>query len=147
MSASGSAPGAETRVGLPGQIKARFEVEVHERTVGKLPRHLRMMHLQPIHAVVIRLLHMDETDALNLAPLLPPLLKIQVGIRFEAIQRGVSSRVRNDAPEDVANVTITLAALTQGRRVRARDEGEHNRERTAGPWSGVQAFRLSACGR
>ncbi len=34
-------------VDLRGQIKARFEVEVHERTVGKLLRHLRMTRLQP----------------------------------------------------------------------------------------------------
>ena len=34
-------------VELQGQIKARFEVEVHERTVGKLLRHLRMTRLQP----------------------------------------------------------------------------------------------------
>ena len=32
---------------LRGQIKARFEVEVHERTVGKLLRRLRMTRLQP----------------------------------------------------------------------------------------------------
>ena len=34
-------------VDLRGQIKARFEVEVHERTVGKLLRRLRMTRLQP----------------------------------------------------------------------------------------------------
>ena len=42
-------------VDLQGQIKARFEVELHERTVGKsgkalaLPRlrHMRMTRLQP----------------------------------------------------------------------------------------------------
>ena len=34
-------------VDLRAQIKARFEVEVHERTVGKLLRRLRMTRLQP----------------------------------------------------------------------------------------------------
>ena len=34
-------------VDLRGQIKARFEVELHERTVGKLLRRLRMARLQP----------------------------------------------------------------------------------------------------
>ena len=34
-------------VDLQGQIKARFEVEVHERTVGKLLRRLDMTRLQP----------------------------------------------------------------------------------------------------
>ena len=34
-------------VDLRGQIKARFEVEVHERTVGKLLRRLDMTRLQP----------------------------------------------------------------------------------------------------
>ncbi len=34
-------------VDLREQIKAKFEVEVHERTVGKLLRHLRMTRLQP----------------------------------------------------------------------------------------------------
>ena len=32
---------------LRAQIQARFEVEVHERTVGKLLRRLRMTRLQP----------------------------------------------------------------------------------------------------
>ena len=32
---------------LRAQIKVRFEVEVHERTVGKLLRRLRMTRLQP----------------------------------------------------------------------------------------------------
>ena len=34
-------------VDLRAQIKARFEVEMHERTVGKLLRRLRMTRLQP----------------------------------------------------------------------------------------------------
>ena len=34
-------------VDLRAQIKARFEVELHERTVGKLLRELRMTRLQP----------------------------------------------------------------------------------------------------
>ena len=34
-------------VDLRAQIKARFEVELHERTVGKLLRRLRMTRLQP----------------------------------------------------------------------------------------------------
>ena len=34
-------------VDLRSQIKARFEVELHERTVGKLLRQLRMTRLQP----------------------------------------------------------------------------------------------------
>jgi transposase len=34
-------------VDLRAQIKARFEVELHERTVGKLLRKLRMTRLQP----------------------------------------------------------------------------------------------------
>ena len=34
-------------VDLRGQIKARFAVEVHERTVGTLLRRLRMARLQP----------------------------------------------------------------------------------------------------
>lgn len=34
-------------VDLRAQIKARFEVEVHESTVGKLLRRLGMTHLQP----------------------------------------------------------------------------------------------------
>ena len=34
-------------VDLQGQIKAKFEVELHERTVGKLLRHMRMTRLQP----------------------------------------------------------------------------------------------------
>ena len=32
---------------LRAQVKARFEVELHERTVGKLLRRLRMTRLQP----------------------------------------------------------------------------------------------------
>ncbi len=35
------------RLDLRAQIKVRFEVEVHERTVGKLLRRLRMTRLQP----------------------------------------------------------------------------------------------------
>ena len=34
-------------VDLQGQIKTKFKVEVHERTVGKLLRRLRMTRLQP----------------------------------------------------------------------------------------------------
>ena len=34
-------------VDLRAQVKARFEVELHERTVGKLLRRLRMTRLQP----------------------------------------------------------------------------------------------------
>jgi transposase len=34
-------------VDLRAQIKTRFEVELHERTVGKLLRKLRMTRLQP----------------------------------------------------------------------------------------------------
>ena len=34
-------------VDLQARIKARFEVEMHERTVGKLLRRLRLTRLQP----------------------------------------------------------------------------------------------------